>query len=363
VLFARSELNYDELAPRDLGLPFLEPSAGCMPLETDFVGDAAAVPAGPVVEPALPVPSSEGCPTPLGWAEVLASFRAESTAWSLEVDGRSVKGRTLGVGRPLYFLNGISGNSELFCLLVWLLRDEFRCVLFDYPSADSKEFTPARLVGALTAAADAQHDRTFSIFAAPFGSLVALRALAEHSERTEGAVLLGGFARRRLSPFERLLCGLGRHLPGDLSRVPLRRTLQQASHQRGFPPFDATRWDFFVQNTSQTSIRDLAERASLMGRFDLTGKLSRIERPVLLIRTEHEGAISAAGQDGLERGLPNAKSESIPLAGQLAYLTHPHRVAKVVRSFFGEATSEQTASCGAIGLDNSCCADHKDESP
>jgi pimeloyl-ACP methyl ester carboxylesterase len=299
----------------------------------------------------------------LGWAEVLASFRAESAAWSVDVDGRSVQGRTLGVGRPLYFLNGISGDCELFCLLAWLLRDEFRCVLFDYPSGGAKGLTAARFVGDLMAVADAQHDRTFCLFAAPFGSLIALSALAEHPERIVGAIVLGGFARRRLSPFERLLCGLGRYVRGDLSRVPLRNTLQQASHQRGFPPFDATRWDFFVQNTNRTSVRDLAERASLMGRFDVTGGLSRIERPVLLIRTEHEGAVSAAGQDELERGLRQAKSESIPLAGQLAYLTHPHRVAKVVRSFFGEPTSEQSASCGTIGLDNSCCADHKDESP
>jgi hypothetical protein len=82
-----------------------------------------------------------------------------------------------------------------------------------------------------------------------------------------------------------------------------------------------------------------------------------------LIRTEHEGAVFSAAEDELERKLPQVSSESIPLAGQLAYLTHPHRVAKAVRSFLGEPSSRQQASCEAIGLDNSCCADHKDESP
>jgi pimeloyl-ACP methyl ester carboxylesterase len=331
-----------------------------MSVETDIAGDASAAKATHATEQSPP--SSEGCPTPLGWAEVLQSFRAESAAWSLDVEGGLLRGRTLGRGRPFYFLNGISGNCELFCLLAWLLRDDFRCVLFDYRNGDSKRLTSSQLVDDLLAVADAQHDRTFSIFAAPFGSLVALCALSKQPDRIERAILLGGFARRNLSLFERLLCGLGSYFPGQLSRVPLRSTLQRASHQRAFPPFDASRWDFFAQNTSQTSSRDLAERASLMATFDLRGELRHIERPVLLIRTEHEGAIFSAGEDELERGLPQVSSESIPLAGQLAYLTHPHRVAKAVRSFLGEPSSQQPASCAAVGLDNSCCADHKDES-
>jgi pimeloyl-ACP methyl ester carboxylesterase len=349
-----------------------------MSVETDFVGNAPADSAGEMIADAPPPASSEGCPSPLGWAEVLDSFRAESTAWSIEVAGAVLHGRTLGMGRPLYFLNGISGNCELFCLLAWLLRDDFRCVLFDYRSHDSANRGRAangdasarpgglglkRLVDDFLAVADAQRDQTINVFAAPFGSLIALSALAEHPARIRRAVLLGGSARRRLSGFERFLCAAGRFMPGAIAQVPLHGTLQTASHQRAFPPFDASRWGFFAQNAGQTPIRDLAERAALMSQADLRGRLSRIERPVLLIRTEHEGAVSSAGQDELERELPRASVESIPLAGQLAYLTHPHRIAKAVRSFLADASVAGQPSCGAIGLDNSCCADHKDESP
>ena len=351
-----------------------------MSVETDFAGHVSTESAGPLM-PLAPeaatqqeagAPSSEACPTPLGWAEVLESFRAESTPWTVDVGGSLLQGRTLGHGQPLYFLNGISGNCELFCLLAWLLRDQYRCVLFDYrdcdshaasgASAKSKRLTVERLADDLLAVADAQHDSTFCVFAAPFGSLIALAALADHTERIERAILLGGFARRRLSRVERTLCRLGQLLPGDLSRVPLRSTLQVASHQRAFPPFDYSRWGFFTANTNQTSIRDLADRARLMDRTDLRGRLSHVERPVLLLRTEHEGAVSAAGEDELARELPRATSESLPLAGQLAYLTHPHRVAKAVRSFLGETTFEPRPACEALGLDNSCGADHKDES-
>jgi pimeloyl-ACP methyl ester carboxylesterase len=339
-------------------------------VETDFAEAASAaghVRGGQEAQP------SEGCPTPLGWSEVLEGFRAESSTWSIEVAGASLAGRTLGKGRPLYFLNGISGTCELFCLLAWLLRDDFRCVLFDYrsrmpngaPNRPIRAGRPsvAQLVGDLLAVADAQRDSTFSLLAAPFGSVVALGALVEHPQRIDRAILLGGFAHRRLSPFERLLCRVGHYLRGPVARLPLRSTLQRASHQRGFPPFDPTRWGFFAQNTSQTPICDLADRAALLETFDVRGQLGRVRQPVLLIRTEHEGAVSSAGQDELERALPCGKSESITLAGQLAYLTHPHRVAKAVRSFLGDASCERPASCQEIGLDNSCRADHKDESP
>jgi pimeloyl-ACP methyl ester carboxylesterase len=343
-----------------------------MSVETDFVGKTSADSAGnlaPDSQPALP---SEGCPSPLGWVEVLESFRNQSTAWSIEVDGSVLHGRTLGQGRPLYFLNGISGNCELFCLLAWLLREDFRCVLFDYRSGETTSprrserrgrLVATQIVNDFMTVAGAQSDSTINVFAANFGSLVALSALLDHPDRVARAILLGGFARRRLSRFERLLCGLGRLVPGAMSRVPWYSTLQCASHQRGFPPFDASRWDFFAQNTGRTPIRELADRAALMAKVDLRGRLSQVEQPVFLLRTEHEGAISSAGQDELEHELPRASSERIPLAGQLAYLTHPHRVAKAVRSFLGDPSSEQRPGCEAVTLDNSCCADHKDGSP
>ena len=188
-----------------------------MSVETDFAGHVSTESAGPsmpqahetVTQESAGAPSSEACPTPLGWAEVLESFRAESTPWTVDVAGSLLHGRTLGRGQPLYFLNGISGNCELFCLLAWLLRDQFRCVLFDYRDRDShaasgaiaksKRLTVERLADDLLAVADAQHDSTFCVFAAPFGSLIALSTLAKHPERIERAILLGGFARRRLS--------------------------------------------------------------------------------------------------------------------------------------------------------------------
>jgi pimeloyl-ACP methyl ester carboxylesterase len=309
-----------------------------MSLETNFVGaPPAAHPERAVTDPTA-VTTADGCPNPLGWAQVLEAFHARSTAWSVQIDGDVISGRAIGTGRPLYFLNGLAGNSDLYCLLVWLLRDDFRCVVFDYPTSGErgpshKKLTAERLAADLFAAADRQGDATFSLFANSFGSTVALAALAGGKKRVERAVLQSGFAHRKLSPFERFLCRLGRFAPGTLARLPFFEMVQRANHQRYFPPFDASRWGFIIENAGGTPIREAAERADLIRAFDYRPCLSQIQQPVLLVRSEHEGRVLAECNEELERGLPSSTSEWLHTTGPLAHLAHPHRLAKVVRSF------------------------------
>jgi pimeloyl-ACP methyl ester carboxylesterase len=295
-----------------------------------------ADPAAAVPDPGGP---KEGCPPPLGWAEVLESFRSQSRTWQIERGDAILTGRTFGEGRPLYFLNGIAGTHELFCLLAWLLQEDFRCVLFDYPIAGrNRPRTPLSidgLVADLLAIADAQGDRSFSLFATSFGSTVALQGLAGYPDRIERAVIQGGFAYRRLSRLERMLCRVGRLLPGRAADLPFREVIHQVNHRRSFPPFDSTRWSFFVEDAGRTSVRDLAERASVVATFDFRPRLAEIEQPVLLIQAENEGLVSAGCHLDLERGLRNVKIEFLHTSGHLCYLTHPHRVAKLMRSFFG----------------------------
>ena len=310
-----------------------------MPIETEFVGEPPAATPDTVAGDATAIMTAEGCPAPLGWAQVLEAFHAQANPWTVEVHGRSFHGRTLGTGRPIYFLNGLAGTSDLFCLMVWLLRDEFRCVVFDYPThADGSRqlLTNETLALGLFAAADRHGDDAFSIFATSFGSVVALTALAARPDRINRAILQAGFAHRELSRFESLLSRLGRHAPSTLARLPFVRAFQQANHQRYFPPFDRGRWGFFIDNTCGTAIRDAAERSLILASFDYRDRLARIGQPVLLIRSEHEGQIAAACNEGLQSGLPKATTELLHSTGPLAHLTHPHRLVKLVKTFLGE---------------------------
>jgi pimeloyl-ACP methyl ester carboxylesterase len=304
------------------GLPASDPSLN---------GDAAVG-----LSPApTAVPAGEGgCPPPLEWQDVLREFHRQAEAWYLDRKDCRISGRTIGSGPPLYLLNGFSGTHELHALLVWLLRDRYRCVVFDYATPSVRGgVVLADLADDLIAVADAAGDRQVDIFAPLFGGLVALEAMRRHPARIRRAVVQGGFARRSLSRFERLLIRLCALHPGRLRHLPLRGILQTQSHRRWFPPFDRTRWQFLYDNTGAVPLAEMASRAAIVRDCDLGPVLNEVRQPVLLVKTEGDGPILETCGEELSNALPNAKVEWMNDTGHFAYLTHPHRLAKVIHGF------------------------------
>lgn len=284
------------------------------------------------------------CPSPLSWQQVFDGFESESTGWELDRGGYILKGRTWGAGLPLYLLNGLTGTHELYALLVWLLRDEFRLIVYDYPrrkKASAHDFSSD-----LFAIADLHGDERFNVYATTFGSVVALTALLNQPERIERAVLQGGFAFRKLSLLERLLIRAGRHLPGRLRNVPLGRLIFHQNHLPWFPPFDRGRWEFFLDQTGRVPISAVSDRATMVSCFDVRSRLGEIQQPVLLIRAEGDGRVSGQCHDELEAGLPNVGSEWLHTCGLVPFVTHPHRLAKLLRGFLlgGDEDLEPAAS-------------------
>lgn len=288
-----------------------------------------------------PVETALPCPAPLSWQQVLQRFRTESDSWTVDCGVSSLSGRTWGDGPPVYFLNGLGGTHELFALTVWLLRESHRCIVFDYPDRSSisnplSKPSAKLLADDLLAVADKHGDKQFSLFATSFGSLVALTAMRLDAGRIERAVLQTAFAHRSLSWFERLLIRVGRRLPGTLDRVPWRRPLQQQTHRAWFPPFDRSRWQFFLENTGEVRIAALARRAEIVRHTDLRPELTNLPQPVLLVRCEGDGRVAEQCGRELDTGLPNSRVEYLATCGQLPYLTHPHQLANVIKSFLDE---------------------------
>ncbi len=283
---------------------------------------------------APPPPTEGGCPPPLEWQEVVREFHRQADAWYLDRRNCRISGRTFGTGPPLYLLNGFSGTHELYALLAWLLRDRYRCVLFDYATPRIRRgVTLADLADDLIAVADAAGDQRLELFAPLFGGLVALEAMRRHPDRIGRGVLQGAFAHRDLSWFERLLIRLCGWHPGKLRHLPLRRILQTRSHRRWFPPFDKTRWQFLFDNTGSVPVAEMACRAAIVRDADLRPVLKEIHQPILLVRTEGEGRILEECCGVLSRGLPNVQVEWMSDTGHFPYLTHPHRLAKVIDGF------------------------------
>jgi len=295
---------------------------------------------------------SDACPEPLSWREVLRRYRTESRTWEVERGPYTLRGRTWGDGPPLYFLSGIGGSHELLALLIWLLRQQFRCVAWDYPGT---QFSTENLPGAtaadlsadLFALADAHGDERFHLYATSFGAFVALEAMLAEQRRIEGAVLQGGFAHRKLAWFERVVSQACRHAPGCMRHLPGRDVIQRQNHRRWFPPFDGSRWEFLVEDTGRIPLSSVANRAAMVHNRDLRPRLGEIRRRVLLLRSEGEPENFHVE---LESGLPNAQSQLLHTSGHLPHLTHPHRTAKIVREFLlPEAASDANTTLESVG--------------
>lgn len=306
--------------------------------------------------------ASSGCPSPVPWRQVIDAFNADAKHWKLDRGRYELEGSTWGDGPPLYFLHGLTAKRELFSLLVWLLRDTFRCVMIDLPGSRRGRPMRGRLSASdiaddVFAAADFNGDKRFQLFASSFSSIVALEALAAGQDRIERAVLQGGFAHLKLSLAERVLIRLGLLMPGHLNILIFRRTIQAYSHKRWFPPFDHGRWDLYVKTSGDVPMASIARRAAIIRDYDGRPKLGQIRQPVMLVRSEGEGIISSAAHEELASGLPDSRTEWLHSSGHLPFLTHPHRLANLIRPFYlGEAPVEPCA-------DAACAANEPEPDP
>jgi pimeloyl-ACP methyl ester carboxylesterase len=137
-----------------------------------------------------------------------------------------------------------------------------------------------------------------------------------------------------------MLVQIFRYHPGTLRSVPVRESIQRINHRAWFPPFDTTRWDWFRENSGQVAVSALANRSAIVRDSNLVPQLPGIRKPVLLIRCEGEGLIGESCQQALEQGLANVSTERMLGTGHVPYLTHPHRLVKVVRSFLSPGEPE-----------------------
>ncbi len=288
----------------------------------------------------------EPCPTPLSTVEVFESFTQESDAWEIEGPMGGISGFTIGEGPPLYFLNGWEGNSELFRLTAWLLREEFRCILFDaslpekLPAVPTQEPAWVPDVQQLFAVADWHHDESFTAYGSGYGGWLALAAMVFDSRRFHKTILQGTYIERKFRLMERALLFLANRSKRTLDQVPGWPSVFEQNHHSWFPPFDPFRWEKFQQIAGSLPVRELAKRSKFVRKINLIDRLSEISTPTLIISTEGEGRIRNTQHKLLQEKLPDCQTEWLQNSGLVPHWTHPHRVAKLIREFVGDEGAE-----------------------
>jgi pimeloyl-ACP methyl ester carboxylesterase len=314
----------------------------------------------------LPSPP-EGCPPPLRCRQVAENWHAVAEAWTLPGSRFGTTGTVGGTGTPIYFLNAFGGCAELYTLTAWLLRDYARCVLIDWSSpscatADTtvaqknQRFTLSDFADDIAAVADHLGDQTFAVYGAIVGAAVAARLAARRPERVSHLVLQGAWDRRRLSLGERGLAWWHSRSEKPLSSWSQRELFQTANHQIWFPPQDPDRWAWFLELTGTIPLALMAAEARAIDGVDLTDDLARLACPTRIVATEGAGLRSVAVQQQLATLSPALRYEYLHSTGQHPYLTHPHRMVKLLKSHLNGETETAEGCCSEPAAAPSCCS-------
>lgn len=302
-----------------------------IPAQSERVRSEVA-PDSPVAETMTDGEEREPCPTPLEWHEILSRFLNEADHWYLETSSGQIRGRTWGSGPTIYFLNGMSGTHELYALIVWLLREDYRCVLFDYPRSASATWDG--LSDLLPQVAKLHGDNeSITLITRDFGFQVALTCAQRHPGFLSTLVCQTPSDGMTLTRSEHLLATVGRRLPVKLKWIPGRRKIQQHIHRVWFPPYDPSRFDFYLDNTGEQAASGLAQRFLLHANSLPEWNAQALPFRSLMIRTEGENPCQAETAEKIKATVPAIPIEWMHTSGQLAFLTHPHRLAKSIKEF------------------------------
>ncbi|MCA9052654.1 MAG: alpha/beta hydrolase [Planctomycetaceae bacterium] len=293
---------------------------------------------------AAPSAPSEGCPTPLAWRDVLAAFRSERDEFSLQTSWGDVQLWEFGQGTPLLCLGPAAGDADLFALAAWLLREDYRCLLVTLP-VPPVEVPSTAWLGGMAELVDrvlsARSCDRVPVLATGHGCVLALQTALDIPARVGRLVLHASPLGMPMTWRERMLLRIGSRRRGPLANVPTYLSVTESNHRRWFPPFDPSRWEFLRDNLAQTSTQRFARTVLAAAETQIESRLHALDSPVLLVRSEGEGARLTTAQEQLARELPNVHVEWMHTAGHFPHVTHPHRLVKLLRDFLAPGDNPQ----------------------
>jgi pimeloyl-ACP methyl ester carboxylesterase len=205
----------------------------------------------------------------------------------------------------------------------------------------------------VVAVADHLGDQTFAVYGATFSAAVATRLAVNHPDRVSHLFLQGVWEQRQLSLGERGLAWWHRKSAKTLSSWPNRVDFQAANHRIWFPPQDPDRWAWFLELTGDIPLALMSAQAKAIDGVDLTVDYARLSCPTTIVATEGAGMKSVAVQERIAATADRFRYEYLHSTGQHPYLTHPHRLVKLIKA----------ALCGEPEADGGCCGGSEGSMP
>src|SRR5262249_57583947 len=90
---------------------------------------------------------------------------------------------------------------------------------------------------------------------------------------------------------------------------------------------------FVTRQCWQTDQGVMAHRFHMVEQVELSGRLSGVRVPTLLLGGGRDLLVSAKGLEEMANELPAGQAKSLPGCGHLAFVTHPDKVAAEARPF------------------------------
>ncbi|TWT49836.1 Alpha/beta hydrolase family protein [Thalassoglobus neptunius] len=286
---------------------------------------------------------SEPCPTPLDWQDVVRAFLEERREGEIPLGQSKLTATQIGQGPPLVLLPASGCSAKIYALLAWLLREERQLWILSEPEFERTPSAKKLIPETATSYCEAIRELfggPVDVYAPTLSSQIALQMMIDGSDFLKNVVLQSAWAHRRLNWTETALAQAGLLLPFSIRRLPLWLSSQVANHRPWFPPYDETRFGFLLSETYRVSVRQNCRKLLAADRTNLSAEVSQVNNRVLLLRTEGDGASIDREEDRLEKNLPNCEVEWMHTSGHFPFLTHPHRLVKILRAFLERASEE-----------------------
>lgn len=274
---------------------------------------------------------------PISLETALSRFDNEARRGECDTGRYRCRYFSWGDGPPLVMIPGLGSDARAYIPLAAHLSSQFRCVLYDLPTgrddgANLNRYDLTGLGDDVIALLDHLREREASVIGWSFGSMIALHTMAQSPDRLKRAVLLGGFARRRLAPAEVLLARLLRHCHAPMRRLPFHNRLMTYSHHEPFAE-QPELWDFFLQRCGAAPIAVVAQRALLLHATDLRPDLPKVQGPVLLVTGELDPLVPRSASLELHQGLSRPAHIELAGCGHFAALSHTTALADIISHF------------------------------
>jgi len=304
-------------------------------------------------EAALAESERKPCTPPANYRKEVDAYdqRAKTSRWTGPRYAMTV--RELGEGPPLILVPGVASTYRGYAMTLNRLADRFRTIVYDYPGDQSDDgaklgrISHDHLIDDLFGLIDHLNLGRVFLFGLSFGSTVTLKALRREPRRFPKAVIQGGFASRRFTPAERGVLWVGRHLKGNVSRLPWHEPILRHNNFNHFPNIIVDRWPFYVEQNGLTPIAALAHRLDLLAQLDLRPILKEIPNEVLLLQGNEDRIVPRSCYEELRAGLPKAEGVVVPILGHQPHYTHAELLAKMVDQYLLPCAPEGCPNGGA----------------